>query len=449
MPANWTELGDNWNIWAKRQELDSAPALIPDWGQPFNFAHEGPLDSSTPCKGSATGAQHRMRNRRESEIHQVQLEAILEGRENVETPGLASRKTNERNSQMPKTASKRRRSPPKRRRSPSKRLRSPSVPSRKSPRLGKQNEGSANLEGNGCQENDTAGCTENVQGSSFACIQCQYTAVKKSHLERHLGSKTHHNKVASKVVASAPAVVNSGCLSKETVSQEEEDLAAEGPVDTSTPCKESAAGAQHRMRNGRGSEIHQVQLEAIPEGRENVEKPGSASRKTNEGNSQMPRAASMRRRSPSVPSRKSPRLGKQNVGSAKLEGNGCKENDTAGSRKQGKQGSKGSKGARAGAKARARARAREEGSFACTQCQFMAASRWHFERHQKTHQKKVASEVVASAVIDSGCPSKETVSQEENDLGAQPTSNNRMNTSRASAVKARTRCAKIAEEEEE
>ena len=60
MPANWTELRDNWNIWAKRQELDSAPALIPDWGQPFNFAHEGPVDSSTPCKGSATGAQHRM-----------------------------------------------------------------------------------------------------------------------------------------------------------------------------------------------------------------------------------------------------------------------------------------------------------------------------------------------------------------------------------------------------
>ena len=440
MPANWTELRDNWNIWAKRQELDSVPALIPD----CDCAPLGSVDSSTPCKESAAGAQHRMRNRRESEIHQVQLEAILEGRENVETPALASRKTNQRNSQMPKAASKRRRSPPKRRRSPSKRLRSPSVPSRKSPRLGKQNEGSANLEGNGCQENDTAGCTENVQGSSFACIQCQYTAVKKSHLERHLGSKTHHNKVASKVVASAPAVVNSGCLSKETVSQEEEDLAAEGPVDTSTP-----SGAQHRMRHGRGSEIHQVQLEAILEGRENVEKPGSATRKTNEGNSQMPRAASMRRRSPSVPSRKSPRLGMQNGGSALLEGNGCKENDTAGSRKQGKQGSKGSKGARAGAKARARARAREEGSFACTQCQFTAASRWHFERHQKTHQKKVASEVVASAVIDSGCPSKETLSQEENDMGAQPTSNNRMNTSRASAVMARTRCAKIAEEEEE
>ena len=157
----------------------------------------------------------------------------------------------------------------------------------------------------------------------------------------------------------------------------------------------------------------------------------------------------MRRRSPSVPSRKSPRLGKQNGGSAKLEGNGCKVNDTAGSRDQGKQGSKGSKEARARAKTRARARAREEGSFACTQCQFTAASRWHFERHQKAHQKKVASEVSASAVIDSGCPSKETVSQEENDLGAQPTSNNRMNTSRASAVKAMTRCAKIAEEEEE
>ena len=138
------------------------------------------------------------------------------------------------------------------------------------------------------------------------------------------------------------------------------NCAPEGPVDTSTPCKESAAGAQHRMRNRRESEIHQVQLEAILEGRENVEKPGSASRKTNEGNSQMPRAASMRRRSPSVPSRKSPRLGMQNGGSALLEGNGCKENDTAGSRKQGKQGSKGSKGARAGAKARARARAREE-----------------------------------------------------------------------------------------
>ena len=272
MPAHWTELRDNWNIWAKRQELDSVPALIPD----CDCAPEGPVDTSTPCKESAAGAQHRMRNRRESEIHQVQLQAILEGRENVETPGLASRKTNERNSQMPKTASKRRRSPSKRRMSTSK-----------------------------------------------------------------------------------------------------------------------------------------------------------------------------RRRSPSVPSRKSPRLGMQNGGSALLEGNGCKENDTAGSRKQGKQGSKGSKGVRAGAKARARARAREEGSFACTQCQFTAASRWHFERHQKTHQKKVASEVSASAVIDSGCPSKKTVSQEENDLGAQPTSNNRMNTSRASAVKARTRCAKIAEEEEE
>ena len=164
MPANWTELRDNWNIWAKRQELDSAPAEGPDWGQ-FNCAPEGPVDTSTLCKESAAGAQHRMRNRRESEIHQVQLEAILEGRENVETPGLASRKTNERNSQMPKTASKRRRSPSKRRRSPS-------VPSRKSPRLGKQNDGRANLEGNGCQENDTAGCTENGQGSSFACTQC-------------------------------------------------------------------------------------------------------------------------------------------------------------------------------------------------------------------------------------------------------------------------------------
>ena len=403
MPANWTELRDNWNIWAKRQELDSAPALIPDWGQPFNFAHEGPVDSSTPCKGSATGAQHRMRNRRESEIHQVQLQAILEGRENVVTPGLASRKTNERHSQMPKAASKRRRSPSKRRRSPS-------VPSRKSPRLGKQNDGSSNLEGNGCQENDTAGCTENGQGSSFACIQCQYTAVKKSHFEKHLGSKTHQNKVALEVVASASAVVNSGCLSKETVSQEEEDLAVEGPVDTSTPCKESAVAAQHRMRNGRGSEIHQVQLEAILEGRENVETPGLASRKTNERNSQMPKTASKRRRSPSkrrmstskrrrspsVPSRKSPRLGKQNGCSANLEGNGCQENDTAECTENG-QGS----------------------SFACTQCKYKTAKKSHFEKHlgSKTHQNKVALEVVASAsaVVDSGCPSKETVSQEEND----------------------------------
>ena len=132
MPANWTELRDNWNIWAKRQELDSAPAFIPD----FNCAPEGPVDTSTLCKESAAGAQHRMRNRRESEIHQVQLEVILEGRENVEKPGSASRKTNEGNSQMPRAASMRRRSP--------------SVPSRKSPRLGKQNVGSAKLEGNGC-----------------------------------------------------------------------------------------------------------------------------------------------------------------------------------------------------------------------------------------------------------------------------------------------------------
>ena len=184
------------------------------------------------------------------------------------------------------------------------------------------------------------------------------------------------------------------------------------------------------MRNRRESEIHQVQLQAILEGRENVVTPGLASRKTNERHSQMPKAASKRRRSPSVPSRKSPRLGKQNDGSSNLEGNGCQENDTEGCTENG-QGS----------------------SFACTQCKYKTAKKSHFEKHlgSKTHQNKVALEVVASAsaVVDSGCPSKETVSQEENDLGAQPTSNNRMNTSRASAVKARTRCAKIAEEEEE
>ena len=131
-----------------------------------------------------------------------------------------------------------------------------------------------------------------------------------------------------------------------------------------------------------------------------------------------------------MPSRKSPRLGKQNGCSANLEGNGCQENDTAECTENG-QGS----------------------SFACTQCKYKTAKKSHFEKHlgSKTHQNKVALEVVASAsaVVDSGCPSKETLSQEENDMGAQPTSNNRMNTSRASAVMARTRCAKIAEEEEE
>ena len=169
---------------------------------------------------------------------------------------------------------------------------------------------------------------------------------KKSHFEKHLGSKTHQNKVALEVVASASAVVDSGCPSKETVSQEENDLGAQ-PT------------SNNRMNTSRASAVKA---------------------RTSKG---------------------------------------------------------------------ARARAREEGSFACTQCQFTAASRWHFERHQKTHQKKVASEVVASAVIDSGCPSKKTVSQEENDLGAVSTLN-RLKTSRASArrasLAARTRCASMLKE---
>ena len=242
---------------------------------------------------------------------------------------------------------------------------------------------------------------------------------------------------------------------------------AEGPVDTSTPYSETASGARHRREPG----LQQAQLTAILEGKENAGSSEVASRKRTERSSQGLRAASKRRRSPSVPTRKSPRLEKG------VEGE-----------KEGRQTrlARGEMGSKPKEVTAVKVNA-EQGSLQCIKCQFKTKSKWHFEKHMgtKNHKNKVPSEVAVPAEVDSVTQSKvvdnagktvdslqpsstraksncgKTGCQEENE--SVPTSNsstgatvsqeetavatfNRLNTSRASAREARTRCASMLKE---
>merc|ERR1719397_2292884 len=222
--------------------------------------------------------------------------------------------------------------------------------------------------------------------------------------------------------------------------------APEGPVDTSTPHNEAAPETRHRRERRRESGFHQAQLAAILEGRENAGSSKVTERKRLGRSSQGPRAASKRRRSPSVPTRKSPRLERQvesienseNEGhqmapqGAAVEdlGNKSKEKDTVDVNGY-------------------------QSNLQCTTCQFKAKKKGNFDQHlnSRSHKNMVALEVAAAAGVDSGTQSKvadetgKTVDspQEENAMGGVPTFN-KLNTSRASAREARTRCASMLKE---
>ena len=241
---------------------------------------------------------------------------------------------------------------------------------------------------------------------------------------------------------------------------------AEGPVDTSTPYNENAPGA----RNMRESGFQQAQLAVNLEDRENAGSSKGAPRKRSERSSQGPRAASKRRRSPAAPSRKSPRLEKQSEG----DGNSGKM-----SRHTRKLGSK-SEEMTVGVKVTG-----QQSSLQYTKYQFETQSRRYSTRYMgsKNHKNKATAEVAVPAEVDSGTQSKvvdeagktvgglqhsstraksncgQTVAQEE----SLPTSNSstgatvsqeetamttfsRLNTSRASAREARTRCASMLKE---
>ena len=240
---------------------------------------------------------------------------------------------------------------------------------------------------------------------------------------------------------------------------------AEGLVDTSTPYKATAPGARNRRESG----FQQAQLAAILEGRENAGSAKVAPRRRSERSSQGPRAATKRRRSPSVPTRKSPRLEKQ------VEGDGHSEQES----RQMKEMCSKSKEVAAGVKVNG-----QQSSLQCTKCQFETQSKRNFERHMgsKNHKNKATSEVAVPAEVDSGTQSTKvvdeagktadssaraksscgksvpeeeresvaasnssagaTVSQEETAVATL----SRLNTSRASAREARTRCASMLNE---
>ena len=235
------------------------------------------------------------------------------------------------------------------------------------------------------------------------------------------------------------------------------------PVDTSTPYNETAPGARNRRESG----FQQAQLAAILEGRENAGRSKVAPRRRSERSSQGPRAASKRRRSPSVPTRKSPRLEKQ------VEGDGHSEQESP----QMKEMCSKSKEVAAGVKVNG-----QQSSLQCTKCQFETQSKRNYERHMgsKNHKNKATSEVAVPAEVDSGTQSTKvvdeagktadssaraksscgksveeresmaaynssagaTVSQEETAVATL----SRLNTSRASAREARTRCASMLNE---
>ena len=255
---------------------------------------------------------------------------------------------------------------------------------------------------------------------------------------------------------------------------------AQGPVDTSTPYTET--GARHRRENRRESGFQETQLASILEGTENVESSKVVPRKSTERNSRGLRAASKRRRSPSAPTRKSPRLDKQVLvdGSSGNEGHQMRLQGLL----RGEMGSKSKEVTAAGVKMNG------QQSLQCTKCQFQTQSKWHFGRHMgsKNHKDKVALEVAAPAEVDSGSRSKvvdeagkpreslqrsssraksnsgktlsqeeesvptshsstgATVSQEEETALGAVTTLSRLNTSRASAREARTRCASMLKE---
>ena len=233
------------------------------------------------------------------------------------------------------------------------------------------------------------------------------------------------------------------------------------PVDTSTPYNETAPGARNRRESG----FQQAQLAAILEGRENAGSAKVAPRRRSERSSQGPRAASKRRRSPSVPTRKSPRLEKQ------VEGDGHSEQES----RQMKEMCSKSKEAAAGVKVNG-----QQSSLECTKCQFETQSKRNFERHMgsKNHKNKATSEVAVPAEVDSGTQSTKVVDEAGKHSSARAKSNcgksaeeresvaasnssagatvsqeetavatlSRLNTSRASAREARTRCASMLNE---
>ena len=230
------------------------------------------------------------------------------------------------------------------------------------------------------------------------------------------------------------------------------------PVDTSTPYNETAPGARNRRESG----FQQAQLAAILEGRENAGSAKVAPRRRSERSSQGPRAASKRRRSPSVPTRKSPRLEKQ------VEGDGHSEQESRQMKEM---------EVAAGVKVNG-----QQSSLQCTKCQFETQSRRNYERHMgsKNHKNKATSEVAVPAEVDSGTQSTKVVDEagktadssaraksscgksvEERESMAAYNSSagatvsqgetavatlSRLNTSRASAREARTRCASMLNE---
>ena len=104
------------------------PARFPVLDLAFNSTPaKGPVDTSTPYTTETASRARSTKNRRESGVQQVQLEAILEG-ENVESSEVAARKRTQRSLRGGLRAA-------------SKRRKSSSVPTRKSPRLEKQDDG--------------------------------------------------------------------------------------------------------------------------------------------------------------------------------------------------------------------------------------------------------------------------------------------------------------------
>jgi len=134
------------------------------------------------------------------------------------------------------------------------RRKSPSAPTRKSPRLEKQVEviGNTGKEGhqmathgpavvnmgNKSKENDSVPVDVNGNQSSLQCTKCQFKAKTEWNFERHVGSKTHKNRVAIEVAGPAE-VITSGTQSK---AGEEVEKTVGGAKQSSTGTKSKGAG---------------------------------------------------------------------------------------------------------------------------------------------------------------------------------------------------------------
>ena len=186
--------------------------------------------------------------------------------------------------------------------------------------------------------------------------------------------------------------------------------APEEPVGSNTPHREDASGGRHRRVSSRESGYRQAQLAAILEGRDNIESSTVAPRKRIERSSRGPPAVSQsskRRRSPSVPTRKSPRLEKQveNLGNSETESHQPGLHRAAVL----DNGNKSAENRKEKDKEKSTVEVNcDESSLQCSTCQFKAKSKSSFDKHMssRNHKHKVALEEMTPAEVESGTLSK-------------------------------------------